>query len=160
MKRQLCILKKWVIGAVGAVFACQLAFADPVWHCSRSEIQIANASDDFAPASLALEREVIRLSLRDLYAVYQGTPIKMSGGLPLSACVIEGTNSNLTHTALKSIGAQPATIKALTGANALMKSHIHAVPDESSMLACITKHHPAIGYLSQASHTEAVGPCF
>jgi hypothetical protein len=160
MKCQLNILKKCVTVSVGALFTCQLAFADPVWHCSRSEIQIANASDDFTLASLELEREVIRLSLRDLYAVYQGTPIKMSGGLPLSACVIEGSNANLTHTALQSVGVQPATTRALTGGNALMKSHIHAVPDESSMLACITKHHPAIGYLSRAMHTEAVGPCF
>ena len=42
------------------------AWAQPVWHCSRSDVQIANASDDFTLAALTIEREVIRLSLGDL----------------------------------------------------------------------------------------------
>lgn len=126
------------------------AWADPVWHCSRSDVQIADASNDFTLAALNIEREVIRLSLRDLYDVYQGTPIKLSGGLQLSACIV-GNNSKLTATAMNSIGAKPGPA---------IKGALYFIEDESAMLACITKNHPAIGYLSEATHTEAVGPCF
>jgi hypothetical protein len=132
------------------------AWADPVWHCSRTDVQIANASDDFTLAALNVEREVIRLSLRDLYYVYQGAPIKLSGGLALSACVV-GNDAALTKAAMRSIGAKSmVTYPQISGT----KSNIHIVQDESAMLNCIAKNHPAIGYLAHATHTEAVGPCF
>ena len=134
-------------------------WAEPVWHCSRSDVQIADASDNFTLAALNFEREVIRLSLRDLYAVYQGIPVKLSGGVPLSAC-IAGHDMPLTAAALNSIGAKPAVVKALATSNQTFTNNLHIVQDEQSMQACIAKHHPAIGYLSQAKHTEAVGPCF
>jgi hypothetical protein len=106
-----------------------------------------------------LDREVIRISLRDLYNVYQDIPTRMSGGLPLSACVIT-ENASLTTAALQSIGTQPLVVKALASQTNLSKSNIHMVRDESAMLSCIAKNHPAIGYLSKDTHTEAVGPCF
>ena len=152
--------KNCAMVVLGAVFACQAALANPIWHCSRSEIQIADASDNFTLASLALEREVIRLSLRDLYAVYQGAHVKLTGGLPLSACVMSDHGSSLTTTAMQSIGTPSATIKALSSQSVIAKSNIHTVHSESAMLACITKHHPAVGYLSKATDTEAAGPCF
>lgn len=144
-----------ILVSFALIGACACALADPVWHCSRSDVQIANASDDFTLASLSLEREVIRLSLRDLYHVYQGAPIKLSGGLPLSACV-SGKDIKLTTSAMLSIGSKP-TIGSDTSA---AKNNLYVVQNESDMLACIAKNHPAIGYLSHATHTEAVGPCF
>jgi hypothetical protein len=135
------------------------ALANPVWHCSRSHIQIADASDDFHLAALTLEREVIRISLRDLYSAYQGTPVKMNGGAPLAACVVDQP-SQLTTDALQSIGAKRANIQALARNNNLLHSQIILVKDEASMVSCITKNHPAIGYLSKVTSTEAVGPCF
>lgn len=136
------------------------AFAEPVWHCSRSDVQIADASDNFTLAALSsVEREVIRVSIRDLHTVYQGTPVRMNGGLPLSACVV-ANDSTLTNSALQSIGAKPAAVSALLRQNSLIKSNIHLVANESEMLSCINNHHPAIGYLSKTTHTEAVGPCF
>ena len=132
------------------------AWAQPVWHCSRSDVQIANASDDFTLAALTIEREVIRLSLGDLYDVYQGNFVKLSGGLTLSACVVDGS-SNLTAAAMRSIGNKRVLT---TAPNSGWTSNLHIVEDESEMLRCIAKHHPAIGYLSKLTHTEAVGPCF
>lgn len=137
----------------------QAALADPVWHCSRSHVQIADASDDFTLAALTLDREVIRISLRDLYSVYQGTTVQMNGGAPLAACVIEQT-SGLTNAALQSIGAKHAAIKELSRKNGLINNHIILVKDEAAMISCVSKNHPAIGYLSKVTNTEAMGPCF
>ena len=135
------------------------AGADPIWHCSRSDVQVANISDDFALAALSIEREVIRIALKDLYAVYQGKPVKLSGGLPLSACFIDLT-APMTNQAMNSIGVHPITLKSLTQQNSLIKAKVYRAKDEASMLACITQHQPAIGYLATPTHTEAVGPCF
>jgi hypothetical protein len=159
MKIHLKVLKKHAVIWIGIVFFCQSALADPIWHCSRSDIQVADASDDFNLASLSLEREVIRLSLRDLLSVYQGLPVQMTGNLQLSACVV-GSNAQLTSSALRSIGSSSALVKAIASSSNLSKSNIFIVQDEQSMVACIQKHHPAIGYLSKATHTEAIGPCF
>jgi hypothetical protein len=152
-------LKKCVAAFFSILVSYQSAFAEPVWHCSRSDVQIADASDDFTLASLALEREVIRISLRDLFSVYQGSPVKMTGSLPLSACVISD-DSHLSVTALQSIGIQLAMIKAISSPHAILKSHVYTIRDEAEMQTCIAKHHPAVGYLSKATQTEAVGPCF
>jgi len=153
------ILKRWVLALLGFAFINHAASAEPIWHCSRSDVQIADASDNFTLAALTLDREVIRISLRDLYTVYQGTAVKLTGGLPLSACIVSG-NKSLTFSAMKSIGAQTATLISLTRAHALTSSNLHVIQDESAMLSCIEKHHPAIGYLSTVTKTEAVGPCF
>jgi len=132
------------------------AWANPIWHCSRSDVQIANAADDFSLAALNAEREVIRLSLWDLYNVYQGTTVKLSGGFALSACVVSN-DAVLTTTAMRSIGTRlPLMAQESKGT----KSNVKIVSDESAMLNCIAKYQPAIGYLSKATHTEAVGPCF
>ena len=133
--------------------------ADPVWHCSRSDVQIADMSDNFTLAALGTDREVIRISLRDLYSVYKGEVVRMSGGLPLSACVMSQQTA-LTSQVLKSIGASTPAIRSLTKVNSISTKNIHLVADETAMLACISKNHPAVGYLPSATHIETVGPCF
>jgi len=146
-----------VVSAIGPTLLSMLmlsqtaAMANPVWHCSRSDVQMANASDDFTLATLSFDREVIRVALRDLYTAYNNTPVRMSGGAVLSACLLN-TASNLTTSALASIGAPRPSYPT--------SSHIRIVNDESGMLACISKHHPAIGYLPKAMQTESIGPCF
>lgn len=146
--------------AFSLLLATSSALAEPVWHCSRSDVQIADASDSFTLAALSnSEREVIRISLRDLHTVYQGSPVRMNGGQALSACVV-GEDSDLTITALKSIGANPTAIRGILRQSSINKSNIYKVADESAMLSCISNHHPAIGYLPKTTHTESVGPCF
>jgi hypothetical protein len=134
------------------------ALADPVWHCSRSGVQVADASNNFHLASLDGEFEVIRISLRDLYSIYEGAIVKASG-MVVSACFLGG-NQALYQMAMKSIGVQPSLLARLTSQAALVKSHIYMVQSEQQMMACITQHKPAIGYLPEATHTEAIGPCF
>lgn len=139
---------------------CQSAFANPVWHCSRSDVQVADASDDFTLASLnSVEREVIRLSLRDLYSVYLGATVKLTGSFTLSACVFDD-NAHITKAAMTSIGAKAAAKKSLANSSSLAAPFVHVVSDEADMLLCIAKNHPAVGFLSKPIHTEAVGPCF
>ena len=134
------------------------AQADPVWHCSRTSLQVADAGDNFSLAALDAEREVLRISLRDLYAIYQGNQVKASG-VTLSACFIGGNNA-ITKSAMSSIGAEPHVLEKLSRKTALVSQNIYMVQSEQDMQSCMTKHHPAIGYLSKATHTEAIGPCF
>lgn len=135
----------------------QSAIAGPVWHCSRSHVQIADASDDFTLAALTVEREVIKIALQDLYGVFREQQVRMNGNLLLSACVI-AAESKLTTSALQTIGVKPPPFG---GWNPEKKIRtIHLVHDESEMQACISKNHPAIGYLAVSTHTEDIGPCF
>ena len=143
--------------SLGLVF-CSTAYADPVWHCTRTDVQVANAGDNFSLAALDAEREVIRISLRDLYGVYQGQTVKASG-IVVSACFV-GVDSSMTKVAMKSIGAEPKVLEQLSRQSNLIGSHIYRVSSEQEMVACMTKHHPAIGYLHRATHNEAIGPCF
>ena len=159
MRNNQTTLSFWAIASLSIALVTQDAQADPVWHCSRSDVQIADTSNDFTLAALTLEREVIRIALRDLYNVYQGNTVRMNGGQPLSACVFS-EESSLTASALQSIGARPSTLKALAKQTSLAKSNIHMVEDEATMLSCISKNHPAIGYFPKVIQTEAVGPCF
>lgn len=100
----------------------------------------------------------MRISLRDLYSAYQGQTVKASG-LTVSACVIAGDNPT-TKTAMKSIGADARVLEKMSRKSALIQSNVYVVQNEQDMQACMTKHYPAIGYLPQATHNEAIGPCF
>lgn len=154
------VFKKYAYVIVGWLLCCSSAMAEPVWHCSRSDVQVADASDDFTLASVnSVEREVIRLSLRDLYTAYLGATVKLTGRMTLSACAIGG-DSHLTSTAMATIGTKLTAVKSLANSNTIAGHNIHLVPDEASMLSCIAKNHPAVGFLSKPTHTEAVGPCF
>lgn len=140
------------------IFISTNAFADPVWHCSRTDVQVADAADNFSLAALDTEREVIRISLRDLYSIYQGQTVKASG-MVVSACFV-GADSPLTKVAMKSIGAEPQVLEKLSRQSNLVGSHVYMVPNEQQMIACMTKHYPAIGYMPKATNNEAIGPCF
>lgn len=146
--------------AMGLALLCHASWAEPVWHCSRGAIKIADISDDFTLASLSQNREVIRIALQDLTTVYQDKTVKMSGGLTLSACIIQGSPTNLTQTAMTSIGGQNMATEMHTQTNPIKKKQVFAVGSEQDMLACIAKHHPAVGYLSSTTHAENAGPCF
>ena len=159
--RQAISFSSWLLGlcvSSGLLLCATAAQADPVWHCSRSGVQVADASDNFNLAALDVEHEVIRLSLRDLYSAYQGTTIKASG-MVVSACFVGGQHAP-TKAAMKSIGAEVQVLERLSRKSALVPSHVYMVQNEQEMIACMTKHQPAIGYLTKATHTEAVGPCF
>lgn len=135
-----------------------IAKAEPVWHCSRTHVQVADASDAFSLAGLGLDREYIQISLRDLYGVYQGEVVRMSGHR-LSACVIRGGQT--TADAMASIGlSSHAPIAITRQSNLLAPSTIYVVNNEQEMVNCIANHHPAIGYLNRSTHTDAIGPCF
>ena len=148
------LLKLYAVG----LMSCATAYADPVWHCSRTDVQMADAADNFSLAGLDTEREVMRISLRDLYGIYQGKTVKASG-MVVSACFV-GADSALTKVAMKSIGAEPQILEKLSRQSNLVGSHIYMVPNEQEMLACMKKHYPAIGYLNRATHNEVIGPCF
>ena len=159
-KHQTKSFSSYLLGIVVSSFVlcCTTALAEPVWHCSRSGVQVADASDNFTLAALDVEHEVMRISLRDLYSAYQGATVKASG-MVVSACFIGG-NHAMSKTAMKSIGAVPQVLEKLSSQNAMVANHVYRVQNEHDMLACITQHKPAIGYLSKATHTEDVGPCF
>jgi hypothetical protein len=118
-------LKKLVLGTICSALISQPVLADAVWHCSRSDVQIADASDNFTLASLSLEREVIRLSLRDLYEVYKGMPVKMTGNHALSACIASDFRQTLLM--MKSLGAESTASKILSSRYNLANPNIYHV---------------------------------
>ena len=143
--------RKVVVTCIAALCAVlgHAAQADPVWHCSRSSVKVADVSDNFSLAGLGLDREYIQISLRDLFMVYQGHAVSLSGQ-PLSACVVK--NSDLTHEAMASLGMPDGQV--------YLSKRVRIVNDVKSMEKCIADHHPAIGYLPQETVTQAIGPCF
>jgi hypothetical protein len=151
-------LKKLISVLIWSTLISQPVLADAIWHCSRSDVQIADASDNFTLASLSLEREVIRMSLRDLYEVYKGLPVKMTGSQALSACITRDAGKTLSI--MKSLGAESTASKILSTRNKTAPPNIYVVEGEEEMEACISQRHPAVGYLSRVKNTEVVGPCF
>ena len=151
-------LNKFALIVICPALICQSVLAQSIWHCSKSDFQIADASDSFTLASLTVEREVIRLSLRDLYDVYKGRSVNMTSNLPLSACITK--NVNETSLIMKSIGAESITSYIVANGAQHAYSHIYVVDNEAQMQACISDHHPAVGYLSKVTKTEVIGPCF
>jgi len=137
-------------------------WADPVWHCSRtghSEAQSAvDTSEQFSLASMSSVPDVIGVSIRDLIDIYSGVPVRV-GDLPLSACFIPGQDP-LSLAALKSLGLQTPAIQALARKSALVQSNLYLVTDEQQMHACISRHFPAVGYLSKPVNTDKILPCF
>jgi hypothetical protein len=152
-------ISSWLLGlCLSSTLLSVAAQAEPVWHCSRTGVQVADAGDNFTLAALDAEREVMRISLRDLYSAYQGHTVKASG-LTVSACLMAG-NHPTTQAAMQSIGADARVLEKMSRKSALVQSHVFVVQNEQDMQACMSKHYPAIGYLPQATHTEAIGPCF
>lgn len=147
---------KWV-AVICAMLMSATATADPVWHCSRSDVKVADASDNFTLAALD-EHEIMRISMVDLFTIYQGSLIKV-GRHEMSACFVGGDDAT-TAKAMKSIGVEISALHAISRRSSLAPNRLHMVRDEKSMMACIKKNHPAIGYLSKATHTEAAAPCF
>lgn len=147
-------LKELIFGTL--LICLPNAWAEPIWHCSRSNMQMADASDNFVLAAL-IEREVIQVSLRDLHRVYQGHHVTLSGQ-SLSACV-SSTRAD-TKPAMMSLGISDQSVLEQSRWTGLAMSRLHLVNNTEEMQKCIAKHHPAIGYLPQATETEAIGPCF
>lgn len=158
MKRQSIKQQEFKLAAavLMGLVSTTMAWAEPVWHCSRTSVQMADASDSFSLAGL-IDREVIQVSLRDLHEVYHGAQVRLSGRT-LSACVMR--DGALTQAAMGSLGVSESSAAALSRQNGIGKRSVFVVSDEQGMERCIAQHHPAIGYLPRTTETEALGPCF
>lgn len=148
------------------VFAviCNIALADPIWHCSRTkqdgnETSALNSQEnEFSIASFNASADTIGVSISDLIDIYSGISVRV-GNLPLSACFIPG-NQKTTTVALTSLGLQPSVIQALAQKSAIIQSNLHPVTNNSQMVACIAQNYPAVGYLQEATSTDKIQPCF
>ena len=135
----------------------------PVWHCSSGPDQLTEESDvspqdQFGIAASGNEIGVIQVSLKDIYDVFSGASVRVSG-VSLSACFnLDDTPS--TQEALRSLGMESNTLQRLVKRANIVQSHVYAVRSNASMASCIEKHHPAIGYLPVPLKTDRMGPCF
>lgn len=138
------------------------AFAEPVWHCSKTEAtntaEASGAENQFSIASIISNPEVIGVSIRDLIDIYSGIPVQLAG-VPLSACFWVG-NDELSQEALGSLGLNPASIYSLIRRSTIIQNHLHPVKNPDEMAQCISKHSPAVGYLPNSSETDLIAPCF
>ena len=157
MKIVLFIYTRGLFIVFGLGFMMQSLHAEPVWHCSRTNVKVADASDAFSLAGLGLDREFIQISLRDLYGVYEGKKVTLSTR-PLSACIIR--DSEITGRAMASIGLEEPSLHKAAKDHNTTYSTIHFVQNDNQMAKCIAQNHPAVGYLEHTTLTEAIGPCF
>lgn len=138
--------------------------ANAVWHCSRTPV-VSVATDNrpdpgdlFTLAEQGVADDVIRISVRDLIAVYSGESVRLSGA-PLSAC-FKPVNDPVTGKTLRALGLNADVLSALARKSAIAKSHLYRVTNEEEMKACIARNYPAVGYLNQEQVTEQLAPCF
>jgi hypothetical protein len=138
------------------VISCATAnlHAEPIWHCSKNTSTVQAINDDFLAKPNQVGASIIRLEIRDLYDAYQNIPVYL-GKQILTACFLAENNS-ISQDALSGIGADLEEIKAISKEN----PHLVKVSNEAEMIACIGKHHPAVGYVSGIIDSQWVGPCF
>ena len=140
------------------------ATAESVWHCSRMpavDVAIDNRPDPGDVFNLAEQGgadDVIRISVRDLIEVYSGVSVRLSG-VPLSACFLP-VNDPMTVKTLRALGLREDVFSALARKSAIAQNHLYRVTDEAEMKACIARHQPAVGYLTQSQTSEQLAPCF
>ena len=67
---------------------------------------------------------------------------------------------DLSESALVSLGLNSAAMQMLSRRSAIVQRNLKWVTDEPEMLQCMLRHAPSFGYLSQATVTEKVAPCF
>ncbi len=137
--------------------------ADAVWHCSRTPVALASQNrpepgDVFTLSAHGVVDDVIRISLRDLIDVYSGVSVRLSG-VPLSACFMP-VNDPATVKTLRALGLSADVLSALARKSAIAKNHLYRVTDEAEMQACISRHQPAVGYLTQVQMNQQMAPCF
>jgi hypothetical protein len=135
---------------------------------------LASRNDEFSMASVTDQAHadgdlfyltsayagVIALSLLDLYDAFSGTRSVFIGPQRLSACVTLDSTSPLNVAAADSVGVQPHVLQQLAKRSAISQSFIRIVRSEQEVQACIARHHPAVGYLSEEVVTEKIAPCF
>lgn len=142
------------------ILGCWLAlhaYAEPIWHCSRSpNTPVPAAKDNYLNKPNEQGNEVIRLTIRDLYEAYQDVPVYL-GKSVLSACFMASNDEN-TQSALQAIGTDQKEVQDLAAQS--HSKHLIMVKDELEMLRCIAENHPAIGYVSGPVNTSTIGPCF
>lgn len=141
------------------------AQAEAVWHCSRTRLEVASAEaagDESADAeesfSAAFTSPFIGISLQDLLAVYSGSTVKVDGHR-LTACYMLG-RSALNKSAFDSLGLQTSVMQAFARKSTIVNSNLVRVTSEKGMAQCIAQNTPAVGYMSEATEDNTLGPCF
>ena len=156
-------LKKIILLSLG-ITCVQFSTAETIWHCSRVKETISTHAKkepdahNFNIASLGNTTAVIEISGRDLIDVYSGKPVRVSGE-PLSACFLIG-NNKVSSEALLSLGLKSSVIQSIARKSANVQAQLYWVSDEEDMMRCISKHFPAVGYLSNQVSNESMDSCF
>lgn len=148
------------------IFATSLTVqAEPIWHCSRSQDSEQEKSKISQPTSTIdslsfdeSEKRTIEIQIIDLLNVYSGGTVYM-GDRPLLACFYERGNP-LTALAMSTLDIDPASLASLANSDAIVKSKVIPVRNETQMEICIAKNHPAIGFLPEVVESDRIGPCF
>jgi hypothetical protein len=132
---------------------------EAIWHCSKTPVaSSASAEPSFSMDATASANGTVSVSLEDLFQVYSGYPVRISGK-PLFACFMPGQEA-LSSNALASMGLNSAALQILSRRSAIVQRNLKIVTDEAEMLRCMAQHMPSFGYLSQAVVNDKVAPCF
>lgn len=141
------------------------AYADPIWHCSRSpEEPLVNETSNEKKSKTdginfdESEQRTISIQIIDLFNAYSGGTVFL-GTEPLSACFLDRGHS-LTSLAMSTLDIDPSSLTALSNSDSIVKSRVIPTRNNSQMESCIARNHPAIGYLAEVVETDKIGPCF
>lgn len=148
-------LRLFAGGLIAVAFLPLTGHAQAIWHCSRTPVAQAAASEaEFKLSSF----DAVGVTLEDLLNVYLGRDVKL-GSYPLMACFMPGDDA-LSRDALQSLGLKSQVMQKLAAKSAIVQSHLHVVNDEEQMLECMERNFPAFGYFSKEVVNDKVVPCF
>lgn len=134
------------------------ALADPIWHCSKSVVKSKGRASRVVDFNLS-NANIITIELSNLYSLYGGEEVPMSGGKILKGCFLNKHNG-LSEEAMDLLGLNLPTLIAMSQKSSIVDNHLRSVSDEEEMQICIEKNHPAVGYLSEVKETDWIAPCF
>lgn len=149
---QLLVCSLWASAPISAQ-------AEAIWHCSRS-VDHKQKKDKSKQRNFNLgNANIIGIELSNLYNLYAGEEVSMSGGTVLKGCFVNKSNP-LSDEAMDMLGLNLATLVALARKSSIVDSHLRSVNNEQEMQLCIEKNHPAVGFLSEVAETDTIAPCF
>lgn len=150
---------RWLL-CVAACCVPLSAMADPIWHCSRSVNNNKGRNKNNKALNFNLSNaNVIAIDLSNLYSLYGGEEVGMSGGTILKGCFINKRTA-LSDEAMEMLGLNLLTLMALSQKSSIVDNHLRSASDEEEMKLCIERNHPAVGYLSEVTETDWIAPCF
>lgn len=149
---------QWVLPLLMGGATAGVAWATPIWHCSRQPPELNASPDGLHMAVMGTVSDAIPLSMADLLSAYAGQAVSI-GGMTLTACMLAPQQA-LAAQVIHSLGLNIQQMQQRWSQPSAAPSWIRQVHNDQAMIDCINEHYPAVGFLSQPVQHDRVMPCF